>query len=71
MFEEAFSFNEDLSGWDVSKCQDMTYMFFKADSFSRSCTRNWSFRPNVKKNWKNNSESKGDNAFIGSDDDWI
>ena len=34
MFYGADSFNQDISGWDVSSVNDMMYMFDNADSLS-------------------------------------
>jgi surface protein len=35
MFRDASSFNQDLSGWDVSKVMDMSCMFRDATSFNQ------------------------------------
>ena len=35
MFNSAVSFNQDLSGWDVSNVTDMSYMFRFAESFNQ------------------------------------
>jgi surface protein len=34
MFYMAFSFNSDLSGWDISQVTDMSFMFSDAKSFN-------------------------------------
>jgi len=34
MFQYAYSFNMDLSTWDVSSVVDMSYMFYSANSFN-------------------------------------
>ena len=36
MFRDAFSFNQDLSQWDVSNVQRMAFMFTNASSFNNS-----------------------------------
>ena len=34
LFDEHPNFNEDISGWDVSKATDMSYMFYGATLFN-------------------------------------
>ena len=36
MFNQATSFNGDISNWNVSKVADMSYMFLSASSFNQS-----------------------------------
>merc|ERR1719506_3047484 len=40
MFYHAYSFNQDLSNWDVSRVTDMTAMFSAAKSFNQDLS-NW------------------------------
>ena len=40
MFEDAISFNQDISNWNVSNVEDMSYMFYKARSFNQDIS-NW------------------------------
>ncbi|VUZ24094.1 Uncharacterised protein [uncultured Comamonas sp.] len=44
MFEDAYLFNQDISGWDVSNVTDMSHMFSGAESFNQDlsgwCVRN-------------------------------
>ena len=35
MFDGAWSFNQDISSWNVSSVADMRYMFCEADSFNQ------------------------------------
>ena len=42
MFHGATAFNADLSGWDVSKVTDMSYMFRKAAAFDQKLSGSWS-----------------------------
>ena len=36
MFSSAFSFNSDISGWNVSKVDDMETMFYSATIFNQN-----------------------------------
>jgi len=42
MFSEAYSFNRDLSNWNVSSVTDMHSMFFKAAKFNQNLC-DWDF----------------------------
>ena len=46
MFLDAFNFDQDISGWDVSSVEDMSYMFLGALSFNQPLNA-WNVR-NVK-----------------------
>ena len=35
MFGQAFAFNQDISGWDVSSVENMGYMFYDAGAFNQ------------------------------------
>ena len=35
MFYKASKFNQDISGWDVSRVEKMDYMFFMATKFNQ------------------------------------
>jgi surface protein len=39
MFSSAFTFNQDLSKWDVSAVTDMAYMFFRASAFNQDLSK--------------------------------
>ena len=39
MFSGATSFNQDLSGWNVSKVTNMSVMFFNAQAFNQNLSR--------------------------------
>ena len=41
-FQDATSFNGDLSGWDVSKVIYMRYTFYGATSFNQKLSGAWS-----------------------------
>ena len=39
-FLDCKSFNQDISSWDVSKVEDMSWMFFKCENFNQDIS-NW------------------------------
>ncbi|MDG1260169.1 MAG: BspA family leucine-rich repeat surface protein [Flavobacteriales bacterium] len=44
MFQEATSFNQDLTSWDMSSCTNLNGMFKDATSFNGDITE-WQFHP--------------------------
>ena len=52
MFSDSNTFNQDLSGWDLGNVDDMTMMFFRAESFDQNL------------GWCVESDAISDNFFI-------
>jgi surface protein len=57
MFEGADSFNQNISGWDVSRVTDMRAMFYGAESFNQNIS-----------SWDVSRVTDMEDMFFGADD---